>query len=193
MAGVVAPDTAAAEQAQGSHNKGQGELGVLCVLCVQCILLLGSLPEGGPRTRCTGWSRCRTQETLEVCRKVAGRWGTSKCKVHKTTSDSKLEMAFSFGSGLSRRANRRVSPTSRPVGPAIFVAVLTGYQLFAAVLYCGHCSAHSVLSSKQRLGWPSDWKPRQARFPVPSVTRTTVTVTDSNSQTHCLHCPSAWK
>ncbi len=57
-----------------NEKEGQGELGVLFVLCVQYILLLGSLQEGGPRTRYTGWSRCRTQETLEVCRKVAG-WG----------------------------------------------------------------------------------------------------------------------
>ncbi len=32
-------------------KEGQMELGVLFVLCVQCILLLGSLPEGEPRTR----------------------------------------------------------------------------------------------------------------------------------------------
>ena len=38
----VAPETTAAEQEQGSHNIGQGELGVLRVLSVQYILLLGS-------------------------------------------------------------------------------------------------------------------------------------------------------
>jgi len=80
------------------EKEGQGELGVLFVLCVQCILLLGSLPEGGPRTRCTGWSRCRTQETLEVCRKVAG-WGElAKARCAKQEARNS-RMEFVSGAG----------------------------------------------------------------------------------------------
>lgn len=98
MAGVVAPDTANTKHAQRQHNNGKGELGVLFVLCVQCILLLGSLPEGGPRTRCTGWSRCRTQETLEVCRKVAG-WGElAKARCAKQEARNS-RMEFVSGAG----------------------------------------------------------------------------------------------
>ncbi len=48
--------------------------------------------------------------------------GTSKGKVRKTRS-SKLENGIRFGSGP---ANQLVGPTSQPVGPATFVAVLLG-------------------------------------------------------------------